>query len=75
MEKQMPLSEPHFLREKMVRKYIPVSREGLRCMVLRGDVPAPMKLGPKVIVWRSRDILAVIERMGLQEKKDVEMVG
>ena len=74
MEKQLPLSVPHLLREKTVRRYIPVSREGLRSMIARGDIPAPKKLGPKVVVFNSLDVLAVIERMGLQheEKSEVE---
>lgn len=74
MAKRMPLSEPHFLRERQVREYIPVCREALRCMVERGDIPAPRKLGPKVIVWCSTDILAFIEKAGIpyRDKGEVE---
>lgn len=75
MEKQLPLAEPHFLREKMVRKYIPVSKEGLRNMVRRGDIPAPRRIGPKVVVWDSRDILAFIENAGLEQAGNMELVG
>lgn len=72
MKEQLPLSVPHLMRERTVRLYIPVSREGLRCMVRRGEIPAPKKLGPKVAVWNSRDILAVIEKMGLEQEGKVE---
>ena len=74
MEKQeiLPLEVPHLLRERGVRRFIPVSRQGLRDMVARGEFPKPVRMGPKMTVWHSSPVLAVLEKM---ERKQKELVA
>lgn len=60
----LPLSEPHFLREKRVLQYIPVSRAELWNRVKAGTFPRPTKLSPRVAVWKSTDILRVLREYG-----------
>jgi predicted DNA-binding transcriptional regulator AlpA len=41
---------------------LPISRSSWWLKVRNGDFPQPIKLGPRITVWRGRDILALIER-------------
>lgn len=60
----LPLSVPHFLRERQVLQYYPVSRGELWNRVKNGSFPQPVKLSPKVAAWRSIDILQVLQQHG-----------
>ena len=40
---------------------IPVSRSTWWAGVKSGRYPAPVKLGPRITVWRARDIHALVE--------------
>jgi len=60
----LPLTQPHFVREKGVLKYIPVSRFKLAQMVKNGEFPVPRKLGPRLAVWPSYQIKEYLERNG-----------
>lgn len=55
------------LRINQVLALVPVGRsswwEGCRT----GRYPKPIKLGPRTTVWRSEDIAAFIENLGVQE--------
>jgi len=60
----LPLSHPHFLREKSVLKYIPVSRYKFRQMIQKGEFPKPKKLGAMLAVWPSYQVLEYLEKHG-----------
>lgn len=68
----LPLDVLHYMRERAVLSYIPVSRPQLRLMVQRGDFPKPRKLGPKTVVWRSTDLLDYMNKI---EEKHAEGVA
>jgi prophage regulatory protein len=53
-----------FLREKQVRKLIPVAHSTLWAWVRSGRFPAPLKLSDRITVWRDSDVLAFIKRYG-----------
>jgi predicted DNA-binding transcriptional regulator AlpA len=53
-----------FLREKQVRKLIPVAHSTLWAWVRSGRFPAPLKLSARITVWRDSDVLAFIKRYG-----------
>lgn len=63
----LPLSTPHFLRERQVLLYFPVSRAELWNRVRDGRFPKPLKLSPKVAVWKSHDILQFLQDTGCVE--------
>lgn len=42
---------------------LPISRSTLYCWVADGKFPAPIKLNPRVSVWRRSEILAFIDKM------------
>ena len=50
-----------FLRLPQVLERIPVSRSGLWKMVQERRFPQPVKLSPRVTVWRASDVQAYIE--------------
>lgn len=65
--KQLP--EIGFLRFKqIVPDLIPVSRTCWVEGVKSGKFPQPIKLSPKVTVWRVEDIRALIARLGNEQK-------
>lgn len=49
------------LRLPQVLERIPVSRSGLWKMVQEHRFPQPVKLSPRVTVWRASDVAAYIE--------------
>ena len=49
------------LREKQVLKLIPISKSWLWRCVKVGKFPKPVKLGPKITVWRKADIQAILD--------------
>lgn len=60
----LPLSQPHFLREKGVLQYIAVSRFKLAQMIKTGEFPAPRKLGQRLAVWPAAQVKEYLERNG-----------
>ena len=59
-----------FLREKQVLKLIPIAPSTWWQGVKDGRYPKPVKLSPKVTVWRTDDIRALIDGLGAgQEAK------
>ena len=50
-----------FLRLPQVLERIPVSRSGWWQGVKEGRFPQPVKLSPRVTVWRASDVQAYIE--------------
>lgn len=50
------------LRIKQVLKFIPVSRSSWWAGVKSNRYPQPVKLSPRVTVWRVSDIRALIEK-------------
>lgn len=53
---QAPHLDVSFLREKQVRKLVPVAHSTLWCWVRSGKFPRPLKLSDRITVWRSTDI-------------------
>lgn len=60
----LPLTEPHFLRERGVLKYIPISRSKLAQLIKDGEFPAPRKLGQRLAVWSSTQVLDYLKVHG-----------
>jgi predicted DNA-binding transcriptional regulator AlpA len=52
------------LRLPQVLGLVPVSRSGLWKMVQEGRFPQPIKLSPRVTVWRYSDVAEYIEKAG-----------
>lgn len=50
------------LRLPQVLERVPVSRSGLWKMVQERRFPQPVKLSPRVTVWRASDVQAYIEQ-------------
>jgi len=57
-------STASFLREKQVRKLIPVAHSTLWVWVRTGKFPAPLKLSDRITVWRDSDVQAFIKQNG-----------
>jgi prophage regulatory protein len=53
-----------FLRLPQVLERIPISRSGWWQGVKEGRFPQPVKLSPRVNVWRASDVQAYIEAAG-----------
>ena len=53
---------PRLLRAKQFAERLSISRSYLWRLVKQGKLPAPIKLGPKTTVWKSADVIKVIER-------------
>jgi prophage regulatory protein len=56
--------ENFLLREKQVRKLIPVAHSTLWAWVRTGKFPAPLKLSSRITVWRGKDIQDFISKEG-----------
>ncbi len=55
-------SQHRLLRLRQVLSLVPVSKSAWYAGCAAGRYPAPIKLGPKVTVWRYSDVVALIER-------------
>lgn len=60
-ESKVVIPETGFLRVADVLQFIPVSRSTWWFWVANGKAPAPIKLGPRVTVWKAEEISAFIE--------------
>jgi prophage regulatory protein len=56
-----PKTPDSFLRIPQVLELVPVSRSGWWQGVKEGRFPQPVKLSPRVTVWRASDVQAYIE--------------
>lgn len=69
-QKQLSIPTFGFLRLPQILAIIPISKsawwEGCRT----GRFPKPVKLGPRTTVWRAEDIVAFINRTGIQCQTD-----
>jgi len=54
---------PRLLRLKDVLKIIPVSKSAWWQGVKTGRYPSPVKLSPRVTVWKAEDIRSLIDRV------------
>ena len=52
---------PRLMRDKDVAEVLSISRSHVWNLVKRGKFPAPIKLSGKITVWKSVDVLKVIE--------------
>ena len=50
------------LRLQAVLDYLPISRTTFLEGIRKGKYPAPVKLGPRLTVWRADDIIALVEQ-------------
>lgn len=57
---QTNLPETGFLRLPQVLSIIPIGKSTWWLWVRTGKAPAPVKLGPRVTVWRVEDIRSMI---------------
>ena len=55
------IPEVGFMREKQILKVFPVSHSTWWIGVKSGKYPQPLKLSPKVTVWKAEDIRSLIE--------------
>lgn len=58
-----PKPEVRLLREPEVAKFIGVSTSTVRRLVNRGEFPKPVKIGGKLIAWRSAEVQRWIDRL------------
>lgn len=69
-QKQLSIPAFGFLRLPQILAIIPISKsawwEGCRT----GRFPKPVKLGPRTTVWRAEEIVAFINRTGIQCQGD-----
>ncbi|MDB5924112.1 MAG: Prophage regulatory [Betaproteobacteria bacterium] len=61
------LPDTGFLRQPQVLSVIPISKSTLWRRVTEGTFPAPMKLSPRVTVWRVEDVRRWIEEQSAQQ--------
>jgi prophage regulatory protein len=64
MNTTQPAAADGFLRLPQVLERIPISRSGWWQGVKDGRFPQPVKLSPRVTVWRAADIQAYIDAAG-----------
>ncbi|MHB1176625.1 MAG: helix-turn-helix transcriptional regulator [Sulfuriferula sp.] len=60
------LPETGFLRQPQVLTFVPISKSTLWRRVVAGTFPAPVKLSPRVTVWRVEDVRRWIAEQGAQ---------
>jgi predicted DNA-binding transcriptional regulator AlpA len=60
------LPETGFLRQPQVLVFVPISKATLWRRVQAGTFPAPVKLSPRVTVWRAEDVRRWIADQGAQ---------
>ena len=56
------LPETGLLRVNQILRFIPISRSSWWAGVKSGRYPKPFKLSARTTVWKSQDIMAIIER-------------
>ncbi len=56
------LPESGYVRLPKVLSIIPVSRSTWYHGIKTGRFPKPIKLGPRIAVWRVKDVLSLIEK-------------
>ena len=52
---------PRLLRDKHFAALLSISRSYLWRLVKQGKIPQPIKLGPKITVWKSDVAIKIIE--------------
>ena len=62
-----------FLREKQVRKLIPVAHSTLWAWVQAGKFPAPLKLSDRITVWRDSDVQTFVDEQNASAKGQVNV--
>lgn len=60
------IPETGFLRQPQVLTFVPISKSTLWRRVGAGTFPAPVKLSPRVTVWRAEDVRRWIAEQGTQ---------
>ena len=60
------IPETGFLRQPQVLTIVPISKSTLWRRVGAGTFPAPVKLSPRVTVWRAEDVRRWIAEQGTQ---------
>ncbi|MGO7955418.1 helix-turn-helix transcriptional regulator [Rhizobium leguminosarum] len=55
------------IRLPQVLSFIPVSRSTVYAKVRSGEWPAPVRISKRVVAWKLRDILDLLDRLGQGE--------
>lgn len=76
--KVIPISETGYLRlvdiigdrdaDPPIPAIIPIGRTTWFEWIERGDAPKPVKVGTKMVFWKSEDIRALIERLDRENR-------
>ena len=69
MKLPLPESVDGFLRLPQVLELVPVSRSGWWQGVKEKRYPQPVKLSPRVTVWKKSEIIYFVERMTAESKQ------
>jgi prophage regulatory protein len=59
------MPETGFMRQPQVLMFVPISKSTLWRRVQAKTFPAPLKLSPRVTVWRTEDIRGWIQAQGV----------
>jgi len=71
MKNKLGVDPPiRLLREKQVRELVPFAHSTLWAMVSRGQFPSPVRLGERMVAWRSTDIEEFIKSLEPTHKFD-----
>lgn len=57
------ITQNRFLRLNQVLELIPISKSSWWAGCKSGRYPKPVKLGPRITVWRETDIIAFLEKV------------
>jgi prophage regulatory protein len=68
------LSETGFLRLSDVLTLIPVGKTTWWVGVKTGRFPKPLKLGTRITVWKTEDIIDFIQDVGRDDGQEIESV-
>lgn len=69
MKLPLPESVGGFLRLPQVLELVPISRSGWWKGVAELRYPQPVKLSPRVTVWRASEIQSFVDRMTAESKQ------
>lgn len=61
------IPETGFMRFKQVKQVFPIGRTTLWEMVGRGLFPQPIRMSPRLVVWRAEEVRAWIAAQGQQK--------
>jgi prophage regulatory protein len=69
-DKASATSPLRLLREKQVRELVPFAHSTLWAMVNKGQFPSPVRLGERMVAWRSTDVEEFIKSLEPTHKEN-----